>query len=82
MPTTPGIAACRDAAADSFDDEADHGLRRAHVGNAWAARRAARLPSPPGNVVDLGGPVAATLTGPDRWGRRADDARRAVIATR
>jgi SAM-dependent methyltransferase len=54
MPTTPGIAAFWDAAADSFDDEADHGLRRAHVRDAWAARLDSWLPRPPGNVVDLG----------------------------
>ncbi|CAL9401895.1 class I SAM-dependent methyltransferase [Streptomyces sp. enrichment culture] len=43
-----------DAAADSFDDEPDHGLRDAGVRRAWAARLASWLPERPGDVLDLG----------------------------
>jgi SAM-dependent methyltransferase len=54
VPTTAAIAAFWDAAADSFDDAADHGLRSAHVRSAWAARLSAWLPGRPGDVLDLG----------------------------
>ncbi|WP_336205338.1 class I SAM-dependent methyltransferase [Nonomuraea sp. LPB2021202275-12-8] len=43
-----------DAAADSFDDEADHGLRDPEVRTAWAARLASWLPGEPCDVLDLG----------------------------
>ncbi|MEU0471386.1 class I SAM-dependent methyltransferase [Streptomyces olivaceus] len=43
-----------DAAAASFDDEPDHGLRDAGVRRAWAARLASWLPERPGDVLDLG----------------------------
>jgi SAM-dependent methyltransferase len=54
MSTTASIAAFWDAAADSFDNEADHGLRDPQVRNAWAARLSSWLPSPPSDVLDLG----------------------------
>jgi SAM-dependent methyltransferase len=54
MPTTSSIAAFWDAAADSFDTEADHGLRDPRVRNAWAARLNSWLPRPPSDVLDLG----------------------------
>jgi hypothetical protein len=54
MPTTSAAAAVWDAAAGAFDDDADHGLRHAHVRSAWAARLSFWLPSPPADVVDLG----------------------------
>ncbi|MFF7555827.1 class I SAM-dependent methyltransferase [Streptomyces olivaceus] len=43
-----------DAAAASFDDAPDHGLRDAGVRRAWAARLASWLPKRPGDVLDLG----------------------------
>lgn len=48
------IAHFWDAAAESFDEEADHGLRDPRVRNAWAARLRSWLPDPPGDVLDLG----------------------------
>ncbi|MFI6939730.1 trifunctional class I SAM-dependent methyltransferase/NUDIX hydrolase/VOC family protein [Streptomyces sp. NPDC050418] len=43
-----------DAAAASFDEEADHGLRDPAVRAAWASRLAAWLPRRPSDVLDLG----------------------------
>jgi ubiquinone/menaquinone biosynthesis C-methylase UbiE len=54
MPTAHSIAAFWDAAADTFDDHADHGLRDPHVKEAWAARLGSWIPNPPGDVLDLG----------------------------
>lgn len=48
------IAAHWDAAADAFDEEADHGLRDPRVRDAWADRLAAWLPEDRLDVVDLG----------------------------
>ncbi|MFI7689402.1 class I SAM-dependent methyltransferase [Nonomuraea sp. NPDC049655] len=48
------IAGFWDAAADSFDDEADHGLRDPDVRAAWAARLAEWVPAGPLDVLDLG----------------------------
>ncbi|MGP3965800.1 class I SAM-dependent methyltransferase [Nonomuraea sp. 3N208] len=48
------IAAYWDAAADSFDEEADHGLRDSRVRAAWADRLAAWLPESRADVLDLG----------------------------
>lgn len=48
------ITAFWDAAADSFDDEPDHGLAPPGVKTAWVARLAAWLPAAPADVVDLG----------------------------
>ncbi|WP_078854821.1 methyltransferase domain-containing protein [Streptomyces sp. NRRL F-5135] len=42
------------AAADSFDEEPDHGLRDPAVRAAWAARMADWLPRGPARVLDLG----------------------------
>ncbi|MBD0838084.1 class I SAM-dependent methyltransferase [Streptomyces sp. TRM68416] len=43
-----------DAAAASFDDEPDHGLRDPEVRGAWAERLRDWLPESPGDVLDLG----------------------------
>lgn len=47
-------AALWDAAADTFDDEADHGLRDPVVAAAWRSLLHSVLPSPPVSVADLG----------------------------
>ncbi len=49
-----GAVARWDAAADSFDDEPDHGLRDPGVRAAWAARLRDWLPPRPADVLDLG----------------------------
>ncbi|WP_210586394.1 class I SAM-dependent methyltransferase [Streptomyces sp. GESEQ-35] len=49
-----GSVADWDAAAASFDDEPDHGLRDPEVRLAWADRLHAWLPPRPGDVLDLG----------------------------
>ncbi|WP_031486192.1 class I SAM-dependent methyltransferase [Streptomyces bicolor] len=43
-----------DAAAASFDDEPDHGLRDPEVRRAWASRLRSWLPERPSDVLDLG----------------------------
>jgi ubiquinone/menaquinone biosynthesis C-methylase UbiE len=43
-----------DAAADSFDDEPDHGLRDPAVRAAWRELLLSVLPPPPARVADLG----------------------------
>ncbi len=43
-----------DAAAASFDDEPDHGLRDPQVRRAWASRLRSWLPARPSDVLDLG----------------------------
>ena len=43
-----------DAAADTFDDEPDHGLRDPHTRAAWAVRLRSWLPAAPCDVLDLG----------------------------
>lgn len=43
-----------DAAADTFDEEADHGLRDTGVRDAWAARLKRWLPGAPAAVLDVG----------------------------
>ncbi len=43
-----------DAAAATFDDEPDHGLRDPRVRRAWADRLRAWLPDEPCDVLDLG----------------------------
>lgn len=43
-----------DAAAGSFDDEPDHGLRAAATHAAWNRRLAAWLPEAPSDVLDIG----------------------------
>ncbi|MFC7648622.1 class I SAM-dependent methyltransferase [Streptosporangium lutulentum] len=48
------IASFWDAAASSFDEEADHGLRDPHVKAAWAERLRSWMPSSPADVLDLG----------------------------
>jgi SAM-dependent methyltransferase len=54
MPAMTTIAGFWDAAADSFDQEADHGLLDPSVRAAWAARLAAWVPEGPLDVLDLG----------------------------
>jgi SAM-dependent methyltransferase len=55
MTTTDGvIAAYWDAAAPTFDDEPDHGLRDDRTRRAWAARLARWLPASPADVLDVG----------------------------
>jgi SAM-dependent methyltransferase len=43
-----------DAEADTFDDEADHGLRDAAVRGAWSRLLLPLLPDVPASVADLG----------------------------
>ena len=43
-----------DAQASTFDDEPDHGLRDAHVRDAWRSLLLSVLPARPSTVVDLG----------------------------
>lgn len=43
-----------DAAADTFDEEADHGLRDAAVREAWAVCMRSWLPDAPADVLDVG----------------------------
>ncbi|ETK35372.1 class I SAM-dependent methyltransferase [Microbispora sp. ATCC PTA-5024] len=43
-----------DAAAPTFDEEADHGLRDPSVRAAWAGRLRAWMPPVPADVLDLG----------------------------
>lgn len=43
-----------DAAAERFDDEADHGLRDPSVRTAWTDLLTSVLPPPPAAVLDLG----------------------------
>ncbi|MGP4011540.1 class I SAM-dependent methyltransferase [Streptomyces sp. 4N124] len=52
--THAGAVADWDAAAPTFDDEPDHGLRDPNVRLAWADRLRAWLPPRPGDVLDLG----------------------------
>ncbi|MDO0931901.1 class I SAM-dependent methyltransferase [Streptomyces sp. DG2A-72] len=52
--THAGAVADWDAAALTFDDEPDHGLRDPDVRLAWADRLRAWLPPRPGDVLDLG----------------------------
>ncbi|MFJ2865250.1 class I SAM-dependent methyltransferase [Kitasatospora sp. NPDC087314] len=51
---TRAIADYWDAAAPSFDDEPDHGLRSAPTRAAWARRLRAWLPPAPADVLDVG----------------------------
>ncbi|MFG2095242.1 class I SAM-dependent methyltransferase [Streptomyces sp. NPDC048612] len=53
-PLPTADAAYWEAAAASFDDEPDHGLRDPAVRAAWAARLRSWLPSRPAAVLDLG----------------------------
>ncbi|MEU7741189.1 class I SAM-dependent methyltransferase [Nonomuraea sp. NPDC049158] len=48
------ISAYWDASADTFDNEADHGLRSPQVSAAWAQRRSEWLPDSPADILDLG----------------------------
>jgi len=43
-----------DAAADTFDDEPDHGLRDPRTRAAWAIRLRSWLPASPSDLLDLG----------------------------
>ncbi|MER7110885.1 class I SAM-dependent methyltransferase [Streptomyces sp. NPDC000229] len=48
------ITAYWDAAAASFDDEPDHGLRAARTRAAWARLLRSWMPSEPADVLDIG----------------------------
>lgn len=52
--STATTAAFWDAAAATFDDVADHGMRDPATRERWAARLRAWLPPEPGDVLDLG----------------------------
>ncbi|GAA3124574.1 class I SAM-dependent methyltransferase [Planomonospora alba] len=52
--TSASIASFWNAFADSFDEEADHGLLDPHVRAAWAERLRSWTPSSPADVLDLG----------------------------
>ncbi|MEV4242474.1 class I SAM-dependent methyltransferase [Streptosporangium canum] len=56
MPETnaTSISSFWDAAAASFDEEADHGLRDPRVRAAWAERLRSWMPHSPSDVLDLG----------------------------
>lgn len=80
-----------DAAADTFDDEPDHGLRDPQVRAAWAARLRSWLPAAPSDVLDLGcgtGSLALLAAGDghrvtavDRSARMAERAREKLAGT-
>ena len=53
-PNLTSIATFWDSYADTFDDEADHGLRDPRVRAAWTERLTQWLPDPPANILDLG----------------------------
>lgn len=50
----PAISAYWDAAAPSFDQEPDHGLRDVRTRAAWAERLTAWVPPRPADVLDVG----------------------------
>jgi SAM-dependent methyltransferase len=50
----PSIAGFWDAAADTFDQEPDHGLLQPEVRAAWTARLTSWMPSAAADVLDLG----------------------------
>ena len=50
----PTVAEFWDAAAETFDRDADHGLRDLPVREAWRARLVGWLPPAPADVLDLG----------------------------
>ncbi|MFF0435479.1 class I SAM-dependent methyltransferase [Streptomyces sp. NPDC004327] len=59
------ITAYWDAAAASFDDEPDHGLRADHTRAAWARLLHSWMPSGPVDVLDIGcgtGSMSSLLT--------------------
>ena len=51
---TTSISSYWDAAAASFDDEVDHGLRDPQARSAWGERLRSWMPRPPADVLDLG----------------------------
>ncbi|MEV0963688.1 methyltransferase domain-containing protein [Streptomyces sp. NPDC049910] len=80
-----------DAAADTYDEEPDHGLRDPGVRRAWAERMRHWLPPDPSDVLDLGcgtGSLALLaaeqghrVTAVDLSPRMADAARRKLAGT-
>jgi len=54
MTDASAIADYWDAAAPSFDEEPDHGLRGEATRRAWAELLRKWAPSPPGDVLDVG----------------------------
>ncbi|MBK3587792.1 class I SAM-dependent methyltransferase, partial [Streptomyces sp. MBT57] len=80
-----------DAAADSFDEEPDHGLLDPAVRDAWAGRLESWLPATRGDLLDLGcGTGSLSLlaagqghrvTAVDRSPRMAEQARAKLAGT-
>ncbi|RSS57820.1 class I SAM-dependent methyltransferase [Streptomyces sp. WAC07061] len=54
MTNPAAITAYWDAAADTFDEEPDHGLTATPTRAAWAARLSSWLPATPASVLDVG----------------------------
>ncbi|MFF9216798.1 class I SAM-dependent methyltransferase [Streptomyces viridosporus] len=54
MTNSAAVKAYWDAAADTFDNEPDHGLNAEHTRAAWAARLASWLPTTSVSVLDVG----------------------------
>jgi ubiquinone/menaquinone biosynthesis C-methylase UbiE len=71
VPTPPSLAGYWDAAAGSFDEQADHGLRDPRVRDAWARRLRAWLPGRPADVLDLGCGTGSLLVLLAEQGHRA-----------
>jgi SAM-dependent methyltransferase len=53
-PDLPTVAEFWNAAAETFDNDADHGLRDVAVREAWRARLVGWLPPAPADALDLG----------------------------